>query len=368
MNQAKSKSSFRLKMAVIAIAACFAPLAQANPIGPVVLSGAARIVNSGNTMTVTNTPGAILNWQQFNINQGQTTQFNQQSASSSVLNRVTGTDSSQILGALRSNGQVYLINPNGIMFGAGSVVDVNRLIASTLNITDADFLANNLKFNGNSTTSVVNQGQISTPVGGSVYLIGNDVINHGVITTPEGSVVLAAGKRVSLVNSVTPHVSVTLSAGAQALNLGKVSAGSINIFGALVRQQGVLNADSASVNAQGQIVFTASQSVELAAGSATSANGAGNGGTIFMDSGISGTTIVSGTVSATGAAGNGGAVTILGNHVGLLSGATVDVSGGKNGGTALIGGNFQGKGPPASARTAHRTLATVAMSSSGPIK
>src|SRR3989338_11374819 len=180
------KLDIRLKVASITIAAFLSPLALANPVGPTVVNGAATVVNNGNTLTVTNTPGAILNWQQFNIGQGQTTQFNQQSAQSSVLNRVTGLDPSQILGTLRSNGQVFLINPNGIMFGAGAIIDVNRLIASTLNITNADFLANNLKFNGNNGTSVLNQGQITTPVGGSVYLIGNNVTNEGVITTPQG--------------------------------------------------------------------------------------------------------------------------------------------------------------------------------------
>ncbi|MDO8811695.1 MAG: caspase family protein [Gallionella sp.] len=347
---------FALKLAVIAIAACFSPLALANPVGPTVVNGAATIVNNGNTLTVTNTPGAILNWQQFNIGQGQTTQFIQQSAQSSVLNRVTGPDPSQILGTMRSNGQVFLINPNGIMFGAGAVIDVNRLIASTLNITNADFLANNLKFNGNNGTSVINQGQITTPFGGSVYLIGNDVTNQGVITTPQGEVVLAAGNSVSLVNSVTPHISVTVSAGGQALNLGQVTAqgGSINIYGALVKQQGIVSADSASVDAQGHIVLSATQSVDLAQGSITSAKGA-TGGNITIESGATGSTTVAGTVAATGnlpspaggrgagGEGVGGTIKVLGNTISLTDTAILDASGAAGGGTILVGGDYQGK-------------------------
>ncbi|MBI5438829.1 MAG: filamentous hemagglutinin N-terminal domain-containing protein [Nitrosomonadales bacterium] len=340
----QSKHAFRLKILALTITACFSTLAMANPVGPVVVNGAATVVNNGNTTTVTNTPGAILNWQQFSIGQGQTTQFNQQSAQSSVLNRVTGSDASQILGTLRSNGQVFLINPNGIMFGAGSVIDVHRLIASTLNITNADFLANNLKFNGNNGTSVVNQGQITTPFGGSVYLIGNNVTNEGVITTPQGEVVLAAGNSVSMVNSFTPHVSVTVTAGGQALNLGQVTAqgGSINIYGALVQQQGIVSADSVGVDTQGNIVLSATQSVDLAQGSSTTANGA-TGGNITLLSGATGNTTVAGIVGATGGNGSGGNIQVLGNTVALTDTARLDASGTAGGGTILVGGDYQGK-------------------------
>jgi len=338
-NESEFKMGMGLKITALIIAAYFSPLALANPVGPTVVNGAATMVNNGNTMTVTNTPGAILNWQQFNIGQGQTTQFNQQSAQSSVLNRVTGPDASQIMGTLRSNGQVFLVNPSGILFGAGAVIDVNRLIASTLNITNADFLANNLKFDGNNGTSVVNQGAITTPVGGSVYLIGNNVTNEGVITTPQGEVVLAAGNSVSLVNSFTPHVNVTVSApvGGQAVNLGQVTAqgGSINIYGALIRQHGIVNADSASVDTQGNIVFSATQSVELAQGSSTTANGPTGGNITLSSSGAGGTTTVAGVVSATGnlpsppggggagGEGVGGNIKILGN----MQTGTVNLSG-----------------------------------------
>jgi filamentous hemagglutinin family protein len=314
-----AKKSFTINAIALAVAACFSPLLLANPIGPTVVGGAATFATTGNTLTVTNTPGAMLNWQQFNIAAGQTTRFIQQSAQSSVLNRVTGPNPSQIFGSLQSNGQVYLINPNGILFGAGAQVDVAGLIASTMNITNADFLLNRLNFNGaNGTASVLNQGTITTPFGGSVYLIGNNVTNEGVITTPQGNVVLAAGNSVSMVNTVTPHVSVTLSApnGGQAVNLGQVSAqgGSINIYGALVKQQGLVSADSASLNAQGQVVLSATQIVDVAAGSVT---------------------------SAANSNGTGGAVQILGNQVNV--GGTVDASGSTGGGTILIGGDFQGK-------------------------
>jgi filamentous hemagglutinin family protein len=103
---------------------------------------------------------------------GELTRFIQQSASSAVLNRITGQSPSQILGALQSNGKVFLINPNGIVFGAGSRVDVNGLVASSLDLSNADFLAGHLKFSSTRVTgNVSNYSGITTPSGGQVYLI-----------------------------------------------------------------------------------------------------------------------------------------------------------------------------------------------------
>lgn len=337
--------SFRLKAAAVVVALCFvSSVVLANPIGGVVVNGAASIANNGNTLTVTNTPGTVLNWQQFNIAKGQTTQFIQQSAQSTVLNRVVGNNPSQILGTLRSNGQVFLINPFGIMFGVGSVVDVNGLIASTLNISNADFLMGRLNFAGSNGTAVDNRGSITTPLGGRVYLIGNNVANQGVITSPQGHVLLAAGSQVSLVDSRTPHISVTLAApaGGQAINLGSVSVqgGTIDMYAPLVLQEGVLRADSASRNVQGEIVLSTSQGVTLTQGSVTSANGA-QGGNITVQS--AGATTVLGQVTAQGSVGAGGNVKVLGDQVTLTSSAQIDASGATGGGTALVGGDFQGK-------------------------
>jgi filamentous hemagglutinin family protein len=118
--------------------------AAANPTGMQVIAGQVSTVTSGNQLLITNSPGTILNWQSFSIMPGELTRFIQQSAASTVLNRITGQNPSQILGALQSNGKVFLINPNGIIFGAGSRVDVNGLVASSLDMSDADFLAGNL--------------------------------------------------------------------------------------------------------------------------------------------------------------------------------------------------------------------------------
>jgi len=142
-----TRHQFRLKPAYAAVLLSFTVQnAGANPLDPTVVSGQASFAASGNTLTVTNTPGAIINWQGFSIGANEITRFNQQSASSAVLNRVISNNPSSILGTLQSNGRVFLINPNGIVFGAGSVVDVAGLVASTLKLSDADFLAGRNNF------------------------------------------------------------------------------------------------------------------------------------------------------------------------------------------------------------------------------
>ena len=135
-----TNSAYRRKLVSVAVAACFAGrFAYANPVGPTVVSGKATITSQAGLLSVINTPGAIINWQQFSIGAAETTRFIQQSAASTVLNRVTGVDPSIILGTLQSNGRVFLVNPNGMFFGANARVDVAGLVASTLNISNEDF-------------------------------------------------------------------------------------------------------------------------------------------------------------------------------------------------------------------------------------
>ena len=149
MRRTRQKSGgLRLKLVSAAVMSCFASAALANPNNPTIAHGNVSYTGLGTgSLTVTNTGGtnAIINWQGFSIDPGELTQF-QQFANLAVLNRVTGTDISSILGTLRSDGRLFLINPNGIVFGAGSVVDVAGLVASSLHLSDADFLNGTLRF------------------------------------------------------------------------------------------------------------------------------------------------------------------------------------------------------------------------------
>ncbi|MEW6313419.1 MAG: filamentous hemagglutinin N-terminal domain-containing protein [Pseudomonadota bacterium] len=270
------------KALAVAVASCFAitPV-YANPTGASVVNGQVDISQQGNVLSITNSPGAIINWQSFSIGANELTRFIQQSASSSVLNRVVGQDPSSILGALQSNGRVFLINPNGVLFGQGAVVDVAGLIVSTLNLSDADFLAGRLNFGGVSGAGdVINQGSITTPTGGRIYLVAPNVENSGIITSPQGDVILAAGNSVELVDSVNPALRVMMTAPeGRALNLGQIVAqsGRAGIYAGLIHQGGTVSADTAVIGENGQIVFKASRNITLDTGSVTSASGAAGG-------------------------------------------------------------------------------------------
>ena len=310
----------RLSRAALCVAVCFGGgSSAAAPTLPKVVAGQATFSQDGNVFSITNTPGTIINWQSFSVNAGEVTRFIQESRDSAVLNRVNGQDPSRILGALQSNGKVFLINPNGVVFGQNARVDVNGLVASTLNLSDADFLAGKKNFTaGPNAGSIRNEGAITTPSGGKVFLLAPNVENSGVITAPNGEVVLAAGRSVQLVESSNPDLTVVVSApGDQAINLGQVvsNGGRIGIYGALVNQRGVVNANSAVVGQDGKIVLKASRDTVLEQGSVTSATGAGKGGEIQL----------------------------LGERVGLAGNATVDASGVSAGGSVLVGGDYQGK-------------------------
>jgi filamentous hemagglutinin family protein len=341
---------WRRKVLVVALGCAFAAAqVQANGVGPVVVAGQAGFAASGSVLAITNTPGAIINWQGFSIGAGETTRFIQQSAASSVLNRVIGSDPSVILGTLSSNGRVFLINPAGILVGAGARIDVAGLVASTLNLSNQDFLAGRLNFTANPLAGKVdNQGSITTPSGGSVYLVGSTIDNSGVINSPRGEVMLAAGQSVKILDSGTPGVRVELTASDNAVvNLGRIlsQSGQVGIYGAALRNAGVIDADQVVKDASGRIVLRAKQDVALDAGSRLSASGDQAGEITVRSEG--GTTLVSGSIDAHSsgeAVGVGGSVQLLGERVGLIA-ASIDVSGGLGGGSVLVGGDFQGRNP-----------------------
>ena len=127
--------STQYKAAALAVAACFSASvlnpAHAGPTNPVVVNGAAQFTTVGNLLSITNTPNAIINWGSFSIGANEITKFIQQSASSAVLNRVVGQNASEILGSLSANGQILLVNPNGVLFGKGAQVDVGGRVRSS---------------------------------------------------------------------------------------------------------------------------------------------------------------------------------------------------------------------------------------------
>jgi filamentous hemagglutinin family protein len=316
---------FAPRLVSTAVASCFAAgVALANPTGPSVVSGTASFVQQGNLLQITNSPNAIIHWQSFSIGANEITRFIQQSAASAVLNRVVGQDPSAILGALQSNGRVFLINPNGILFGAGAQIDVAGLVASTLDLSNADFLAGRLRFTEvPGAGSVVNQGYIATGPGGQVYLVGPSVSNSGIITTPKGEVVLAAGHSVELVNPGTPNLRVEITAAEnEARNLGSIvaEAGRVGIYAGLIQHSGTIRADSA-VSEGGRILLKATKSAKLENSSLLSAQGAG-GGEIAV---LAGETVqVAGRLDASAPnGGDGGFIETSARNVRVASGTVV---------------------------------------------
>ncbi|MBI5109223.1 MAG: filamentous hemagglutinin N-terminal domain-containing protein, partial [Rhodocyclales bacterium] len=310
----------RRRLCALAVAACFASadlLAQSLPSGAQVVNGSAVISQIGKQMTVANSNGAIINWQQFNIGAGNAVRFDQPSASSAVLNRVLASDPSVILGNLTSNGKVWLVNPAGILVGQGARIDTAAFVASTMNVTNADFLANRMRFEAGpaGAGNVVNQGTITTPMGGSVYLIGSKVSNEGIITTPRGETILAAGNTVELIDSATPGVKVEITgAEGDVTNLGEITAeaGRIGIAGVVVKNSGRVSASSV-VEEGGRIFLRATKRIELAETSRVGADGTAGGSVtaIVAENGqISGELLARGEITAqgNGQAGSGGFV------------------------------------------------------------
>lgn len=169
------------------------------PTGGHVVAGSGSIATAGSTMTVTqSTARMAVDWQSFSIGSGNTVNFVQPSASAVALNRVLGSDVSVIQGALNANGQVFLVNPNGVLFTPTAQVNAGALVASTLNLSNSDFMAGNYRFAGDSSNAIVNQGNLTAAPGGTVALIAAQIINTGTITAPQGNVLMGAGQAVTL--------------------------------------------------------------------------------------------------------------------------------------------------------------------------
>lgn len=134
----------------------------ANPSGHDVRAGTAEIVHQGNLCQIKAGDRAIVHWEDFSNRPGELIHFIQPSKTSAVLNRVVGSNLSQILGDLKANGQIFLINPNGVIVGKDAKINCASFIASTFDVLDEDFLkGNDLKFKGDSVASIVNYGSIA---------------------------------------------------------------------------------------------------------------------------------------------------------------------------------------------------------------
>lgn len=301
------------------------------PLGGVVVGGAAHLAQGVGTSTIVqSTPQASIQWQSFNIAPGESVRFVQPNAQSVVLNRVLGADPSRILGSLQANGHVFLVNPNGILFGQGAQVNVGGLVASTLLMSEADALAGTLRWSGESGASVVNRGIIQAQ-GGHVALLGAQVSNEGVIVARLGTVVLAAGQ------------AVTLDVAGDGLLHVMVDRGAVN---ALAHNGGLIQADGGQVmltaHSAGGLLHSAVNNTGVVQAQSVANH---NGRIRLLGGGVGSQVHVSGTldVSGPGEGMTGGAVQLLGETV-HLTGATILASGDAGGGRCWSGATFRVRG------------------------
>lgn len=242
-----------------------------------------------------------------------------------ALYRVLGNSASEIMGKLNSNGSLFLINQNGVLFGANAEVNVGNIVASTLNISNDDFLQGRYHFSGGDIAgSVVNKGAIKAQDEGYIVMLGKEVENAGTLVANKGSVVLAAAKEAVLDFYGNGLVRANLTA--QAVEGIVKNSGLIQANGGLV--QLATNARAAAINISG--IVEANQLVE-------------RDGVIRLEGGDNAKVQVSGQLLAKGEQTTGGTISVTGEQVALLNGALLDASGDKGGGTVLVGGDYQGK-------------------------
>jgi filamentous hemagglutinin family protein len=301
------------------------------PSGGTVINGSATINQSGSTTTINASNGTIINWQSFNVPGGTTTQFIQPNSTSTVLNRVTSADPTFIYGTLTANGRVFIVNPSGVIFGAGSVVNVGQLYAAAGHMSNDDFLRGNLRFTG-LTGQVINEGSIRAQ---QVALIGRSVVNSGSIVAPGGAVMMLAGDDVYVgERDGSVFARVSMSERVDASQLGVSNTGTIDASGGQVLM--------AASDMFGHAIFN-SGTIRARAITIESQRALGAGPSLVT---------VGGTLDASQGGGSGGSVTITGDRI-FLDDARIVASGDTGGGSVRIGGDYQGSGD---LRTASRVL------------
>ncbi|MBI5345865.1 MAG: hypothetical protein HZB76_01800 [Chlamydiae bacterium] len=300
---------------------CIATL-QANPSGENVQHGDVNLSRSDNTLNITqNSDKAIINWQDFSIQASEVTKFIQPSSNSAILNKVISDRPTEIYGKLEANGQVYLLNQNGILVGKEAIIDTAKFFASTLNLSEEEFLKDqDFNLSGSSIAKIENFGVIKTI--GDVCLIAKEIQNLGEISS-EGKVSLLGADEVLLVKKGDDRVAIKVKGDGLVHENGLIEAVEVelkasqnNPYALAINQEGQIFAKGA-VNRDGKIILIA-------------------------DPGL---TEVKGELKAQNFDKTGGTIHVLGDRVGLFDNAKIDVSSDSNGGEALIGGDFRGKNP-----------------------
>ena len=327
------------------------PSAAQLPSGGQVVAGSASISQTGSTMTIQQVSDRVaIDWQSFSIGSQAKVNFVQPSSTSVALNRVVGSQASQIFGQLTSNGRVYLSNGNGVYFSPGSSVNVGGLVATTHSISNADFMSGNDKFTRNgSTGSVVNEGNLTAEFGGYIALLAPEVRNKGVIIAKLGTVALAAGELFELqfdarnalvnvrvepsaINALVDNGNAVLAPGGLII-LSSQGLATLKSSG-IINNTGTLSTTATGLTKSGGRIFLSASSQitlrgKIEADAAAQSNG--NGGVVLAIANLANadsSTLVDGQISARGgdSGGDGGEVETSGSQLKITDTADVNTS------------------------------------------
>ncbi|WP_176394311.1 GLUG motif-containing protein, partial [Chromobacterium violaceum] len=306
----RSSSSQKISPIALSLLACLANGATAAPIGGQVANGYGSIRQTGSTTTVVqNSQNLSLNWNSFNVSPNETVNFIQPNRTSLAVNNILGNSPSQIMGHLNANGQLWLINPNGMIFGRNAQINVGSLVASTLS-PSSNSNNDTIQFKGSGSGSIINQGHISAAQGGYVALLGNAVSNQGTIEATAGTVALAGGSEIAVGFADNQLVGI------------QVNKSILNNF---AENQQLIQADG------GQVIMTAGAHDSIL-GSAVNNSGiieartleSHNGKITLLAGMAAGTTSVAGTLDASAPdGGDGGHIDTSGAHVKIAPDANI---------------------------------------------
>lgn len=305
----KGGSKRRLAVALSLLSLLPLEQALALPSGQNIVAGRGDISSNGQNMTINqHSDKLITQWDNFSVGGNESVTFHQPGSNSVALNRVVGVNGSDIQGRLDANGKVFIVNPNGVIFGKNAQVNVGGLVASTRDISNADFLAGKNRFTGSSQAEVVNEGRLQAAEAGSIALLGARVDNRGVIQANMGTVALGAGDNVTLNFD-----------GNKLLNL-QIDGSALD---ALVQNGGVLRADGGQVLMSAKAAGDALRTVVNNQGTLEATTLRNQAGRIVLDGGDNGVVNVAGTLNASASVGNGGRIETKGARVAVQSDATV---------------------------------------------
>lgn len=310
---------------------------NALPQGGSVASGQATIESSPGYMQINQQSNqAVIDWQSFNIGASEHTHFNQPSASSLTINRVNAANgSSAIFGKLTATGQIFLLNPAGVIFGPTAQVNVGSILASTSDLNFEAYKLGKIELlpNPDYTGSIINHAKIKVSDGGYAAFVSPNVVNNGIITAKLGHVQLSSGEYFTvdlygddLIHFKVPEhklnskvkdykVSHTGEIYANGGSIAITTADAKDIVSSVINMDGLMQANSVQSN-KGKIVLSSNGNSTI---------NFGNSSKIFADSGY---------------------VKVSAKNINLTSNSLIDVSSktnGNNAGEIYIGGNYQGK-------------------------